>query len=219
MSVRFVIPVAGSMKTVEVSACSTYLAFSINKGYFEADTLDDLNSVLEFCEESSNITKIAKTSLITVKGKDKFYRQRIYFKSLEEVFLYCRDNNIVVSLAESFCVNINSVMSCIENLKVLRKYSTLVGVTIDEWLTNCCIFQLKYFAYVVGVTLESDWFIPEHILYKRKGYMNRSPYLLQNTKNVIMIDTDNEAIFTETGILGYTSENVRKDRKRGVLSK
>lgn len=229
---KLVIPCAGKMFYSNISKEGKALCLVINKGYIETATLADMLQVLEsFTVKDKSVVKVGNIDKVRIKKKGIIvYRQRLFFKSIKNILNICKKSGIKFELSSDFKVTINNIMNVIEDLPTLEVIAHRYDETIDTWLTNCCIIHLhnmllsqKMYSNLGGRVA--------YVLRDKNGYMDRAPFLISSYS----IDNKSSAVFIEQGNLiqkgmysvpiyngndlaiGYTTDNLAKDRKAGVL--
>lgn len=221
---KFIVPCAGKLFRSSIGKNNKALSFVLNKGYLETKTLEDMLNILDFCLDSDFFVLVGAIEKVRLKNSTMIkYRQRLFFKSLEELLNICKKFNIWFDLSDSFHIGINSMMNCLDDLKYLEKYASSFGADIDTWLTNVLRIHLVRLLKLKSMpseqimrdsTFESILSIP--------CYMHRAPFLVSRYS----IKTKTSSLFisssdlSESGALvpfGYTTKNVKKDIKNGVF--
>ena len=225
---KFVIPFTGKMFRSNIDKHNKALCFLINKGYIETDNLEAILYILDSITAVDNVTLVG--SINKIKGKGNIcYRQRIFFKSLIDMLKFCKLEGLRFELASDFRVTINSILNCVDELVYLERYAMHFSETIDEWLTNCCIVHLNYL--LISLDMYSSLAkCSERILRDKKGYLDRSPFLvssydIREHKSGIFLECPlgDKRLYSVTPqnkddmIYGYTTKNIELDKKAGVF--
>lgn len=228
---KLVIPYTGKMFRSSLSKDNKALCFVINKGYVE---MDDLTAMLRFVDDIEDIDVIVPVGdieKIRLESGMIVYRQRVFFKSLKTMLSVCKLHCLFVSFPDSFHVTVNSVLNCTSELKYLERYSRRFAEPIDTWLMNCCLIQVHMLLKSMNMYSELEPRI-EVILRGKRGYLDRSPFLIANynierhTSAIFLeLDTLDERLFSEpvSDVIlltyGYTTKNVEADLEAGVFQK
>ena len=228
---KLIIPFTGKMFRSNIAKDNKALCFLINRGYIETEDLDSMLEIIDTIAEIDAITLVGKIEKIKNMGNIT-YRQRIFFKSLNKLLNFCKTVGLRFELAKDFRATINSIMNCRDELIYLERYALRFNETIDEWLTNCCIINLNYLLLSMGM-YSSLAKRTNEILRGKKGYLDRSPYLVSSydisthSSGVFLqfCSLDDTRLFTPKDVkgdtlfmsYGYTTKNIESDRKAGVF--
>ena len=224
---RFVIPRAGKMFITNIARDNRALAFTINKGYFETDTLDDLLDIMENCnlEGFKFIGNVDKVDT----GTSVVYRQRIYFNNFKDMIAFSKRFGVKTIIPDSFNIEIDCVTNILSTIPVIEKYAKAQNELIHTWLTNTLIVNLHFLLEYTELDSNLNDKV-DAILKNRKGYMDRAPFLFSHYD----INTNNSAIFlhlqncldervftiqihTSDINFGFTTKNIKADRKGGII--
>lgn len=232
-TVKFVVPRAGKMFKSNLSKEGKALAFCLNKGYFETQTLEDMQEVLATISDNENFILVGEIDKVKIPEQHSvIYRQRLFFKSLKDLLDICKGIGIKIYFPDSFRIDTNHLMNVIEELPALERYAYRYKETIDDWLTHCLWIDVHYLLKAQNMYSDLESRVSD-VLSDKEGYMNRAPFLISSYN----IDKHFSAIFLhlmeEEGdtrlftvridqnakdlVYGYTDDNVKRDRKRGVL--
>lgn len=228
---KFVIPCAGKMFRSNITSKDKALCFCINKGYFETNNLMSMLNILDYLNEQSDIFIIVGNveKVILTKNKNIVYRQRLFFKNLEELFLLCKKYGLTIDFPSTFHISINSVLNCKDDLKYLERYASMHNETIDKWLTNCCLIHVNNYLKDLNINTSLDRRV-ERALINKRGYLDRAPFLISSynidlkSSSIYLRDLENDERLYSYNIddklsiiYGYTTSNIKKDKKEGVF--
>jgi hypothetical protein len=227
---RFIVPCAGKMFHSSIPNKDTALCFVINKGYFETDDLLSMLSILDDVTGVKEFILVGKIEKISINGGLQIvYRQRLYFKSLYKLLCLCKNLGLRFDIAPDFRISINNVMNCLDDLVYLERYAMRFDESIDSWLTHCCIIELYF--YLKSMNMFASLGKQANSLLRNKvNYLHRAPFLISSyniekhsssiflgfevkDKRAYDVEVTGEALLAE----GYTTKNVEKDKKEGVL--
>ena len=226
---RFKVPVSGKMISTSFNNRDKACCFVINKGYIEADTLQDMISLLDDIIDDKDFILVGSLSKVRLKGSGcVVYRQRLFFKSLYKLLEVCKDVEMDFILTEDFSIGISGVLGCINEVPYFGKYALKHGESVEDWLTNCCKIHLYNLMYEVGVPISSSFKSEiNKILTDKTGYLWRSPFLAkyfdpESKKSTIYLERCVQDSRTGIGgslqiTEGFTKNNVKKDIKKGVF--
>lgn len=228
MSIKLVIPCAGKLIKTRLALNNRAVCFVLNKGYLECSSLELLLLALSDIEDSESIMIVGSTDKINKGNNIVYYRQRIFFKSLKDIILYCKNFGVVLEVSKDFSISINNIINCKDDLVYMERYAYKFNESIDTWLTNVCLIQLYNMCSYYGlndVILNNDI---KEVLKTKVGYLDRAPFLVSEYN----LDLKRTSIFLDLSIndlrqysdipirkdkVGYTFMNVKRDKKLGVL--
>lgn len=224
---RLVIPYPSKMYRSNISKNNQALCFLINKGYFETVSLSDMLFILDNIQ-ADTIFYIGKIEKVCLYDNMLVYRQRVAFRNVSMILNLCRMTGIYFELGQDFHVTVDSLQDCFSDVKIMKHYAGKFSEPTDVWLTNCCI------VHIYGLLRAMNLYTPlgnrvDKILYRRIGYFDRAPFLLasydkEEKRSSIFLEMDtNDSRLYSTQIIdkysltyGYTTENIKKDRKVGL---
>jgi len=211
-----------------VSKNNQALCFLLNRGYFEASSLEDISFVKENIQADS-ITYVGNIEEIRQFDNTVVYQQRVIFRNLTVMLNHCRIAGVYFMLGNDFHVTVESLQDCFSEFKCMKYYSWKFNEPIDVWLTNCCIIHVHELLKAMNIYTELGSRV-DRILCNRIGYFDRAPFLLarynKNEKtSSIYLETDiNDRRLYSMNILdksnlnyGYTLKNIKNDRKEGLF--
>ena len=227
----FVIPSAGKMFKSSISKTNKALCFTVNKGYFQTKTLQQMLDIIDVIQDidSDTIVFVGKIDKVRKTNGELVYRQRVFTHSLISLFKFCKRLGVAVCIPPEFEVTINNVLNVKPELVYLERYAKEYNQSITTYLTNTCILQI--YNLLLYLNMYSDIFITaDKILKGKQGYMMRAPFLVGRYS----IDTKSSSIYINKQIdcreayvgldgdvttldYGYTDENIALDKKRGIL--
>lgn len=224
----FIIPCTSKLVRTNIGRNNSALCFLMNRGYFDTDTLSDMERLTkQICELDG--TKLVGGIDKVVFSNQVRYRQRVVFNDLLGVMEVCKMHGAGCSLSDDFRVTIDSVIDCSEDLRYLQYYARSYYQTVDTFLTNTCKIQFSLMAESKHMNNPLDEEI-SHILQGKRGYMDRAPFLLSKYnlstgKSAIFIpklkvdkSMYNEVKPNQFLDYGYTEKMVLKDRKGGIFN-
>lgn len=227
----FVIPCAGKMFKSSISKTNKALCFTINKGYFQTKTLQQMLDILDVIKDIGSDTVVFVGRIDKVRKTDGtiVYRQRVFTHSLITLFKFCKKLGVAVFIPSEFEITINNVLNVKSELKYLERYAKQFNQSITTYLTNTCILQI--YNLLLYLNMYSDIFITaDKILHGKTGYMMRAPFLvgrysIDSKSSSVYVNrqiTCKEAYFGLDGDVttldyGYTDENIALDIKKGVF--
>lgn len=223
---KFVVPCTGKMFHSSISKNDSALCFVLNKGYFETKDFLSMTSILDDVADIKEFILVGGVDKVSSKGV-VCYRQRIFFKSLNKLLLFCKSFGLCFELDSDFRVSINSILNCVDDLVFLERYAKRFDESIDTWLTHCCIIELHYYMCSLGMYSSLGDKVNKYLVNK-VDYLSRAPFLISSYS----IDNKNSGIFLGFDIndirlykeyrtgkdllkLGYTKKGVKSDIKGG----
>lgn len=225
LTYRFVLPKPSKCFFVKVGKNENALVFSITQGYIETDTLKDCYYVTAFflSHKEGYFQVVGKIDKIKKSDGTIIYRQRIKFTSYSTLLQLIREMNATLVVGNEFCIDTNCLEHCGKEIPTLKKYASKFKIDINSWLT----LAIKLYIHYSCVTYQMlDKLVMNRECLKLKmgtrGFLDRSPYLCDTDKQkrvsiYKITDFSNEMLFSENADYGYTSRNIRKDKKKGEL--
>ncbi len=227
---KLVIPYPSRMYWSNITRRDKALCFVLNRGYFEAPNCETILCILDDIQ-SDTVKFIGSIEKVQLKSGVVVYRQFVVFKSLKAMLNLCRASGVSFELGKDFHITLDSMENCFSEMKTMKQYASKFREPVDVWLTNCCIIHINELSKGLHFSCNLDDRV-NRILYKRNGYLDRSPFLLssinkEDRKSVFFVETDiNDGRLYSMRILdkndlvyGYTTANVKKDKKKGVLTR
>ncbi len=226
---KFVVPSAGKMFRSSIAKNDEALCFILNKGYIESDSLFTLQDLVNKVSDIAEFVIVGTIQGVVVDGVT-VYRQRLFFRSIVKLLKLLHSFGMRFELDTGFHITINNIMNCINELQYLERYAAKFDETIDTWLTNCCIVHLNNLMTEMGVYNPYEQ-VTNRILAGRVGYLNRAPFLGgsysidTHSSSLVLLELplSDRRMYTvnpdrvDQLIYGYTSSNILKDLKEGVL--
>ena len=222
---RFMLSFVTNIINTNITKNNRALCFVVNLGYIETDNTDSIN---EICSGDCPFEVLGDIEEGYNKDGSVVYRQKAKFSSLVEVIKHMKVNGISIGVSDNFSVRSETLINIAEVLKYIKAYNPDSNSVID-YMNNCCIIQLHCLIKSLGADSLLDDMVNE-ILKDHQGYLNRSLFLISsyNIENKMFgfflpSVVDDERLYTieikdkKDFIYGFTSKNVRADKKKGVF--
>lgn len=221
---QFIIPCISSILKLKHNGTKV-LAYQLDKGYFQSDSLEEMCVFLESISKSGNFKLVGAIDKIRIKSDDSIkYRQRLYFYSFDKLLILCEKMSVFVGLSEDFHIRMEQLSSCHSDLPYMTQYARKRGISLDKWLRNAFILQLGFYMRARGFQDITNIDEISSALLKTKGYCDRAPLLAIDFNRVnhtiglaYSSYGEDSLLFTNSSDDCYSDKNLRIDRKRGIL--
>ena len=134
------------------------MLFKVCRGYFETETFSEMSYIIDkvLDDDEYCIKLIGTLSKINVVGKDTYvYRQRVYFDSIIGLIYLCRKYYLSCKFDSSYKLTVDDVVNCKGELQIYDKISRKLGLSIESWVTSCCMIQVTEFLESNDVRVEN----------------------------------------------------------------
>lgn len=222
--ISFVIPIAGKMRQSRIGKNDKALCFSLDRGYIESRSYDACVITSRFLDLTlkSNFILIGKVDKVLLKSGEVVYRQRVYFTSIATLVKISANFGIDIIITDSFKVGISQISRCVDWVSDLEMYSKNLlsdGLSLDMWLTYCCIVQLYILCEEESVRLVLPKPIESYLV---DGLLVRAPYICGSFSqdgrgSTVVIPPEEAYIVKGVDLLSCATSKVLAKRCRGYI--
>lgn len=193
------LPAPAKVLQVTLDKNNYTFGFLINRGYLETETLDMMTLLLSAFTSNPDVKFVGETEKIIYNKKNvAHYRQRIFFKNIDDVMKLCSEFGLYIYIPHDCQINIHHMLGVRQkDMLSLDRYAHKNNMYIQDWLNLTFYYQLYLYLeeFYAGYLTTNTMKVCENYLKEHKynniildlqdktimqTYLQNAPYYVHN---------------------------------------